>query len=121
MPWEQVGRRRYYYRSEWSAGRPVRRYAGTGPAAELAAAADDLRRLGRAIAARERQAEQGRRRDAEAPLRELCEVTDLLAQAALVAAGYHRHDRGAWRRRREVSGADGNRAPAGEGRAGPAP
>jgi hypothetical protein len=101
MPWEQVGRRRYYYRSLWVSGRPVRRYMGTGPAAELAAAVDDLRRLERAVADREREAEQARLRQAEAPLLKLCVATDLLARSALVAAGYHRHDRGAWRRRRE--------------------
>jgi hypothetical protein len=95
MPWEQVGRRRYYSRSEWAAGRAVRRYVGTGPAA----AADDLRRLERVIGARERRAEQDRHREAETPLLELCGLTDLLTRVALVAAGYHRHDRGAWRRR----------------------
>jgi hypothetical protein len=92
MPWEQVGRRRYYYRSEWVAGRPMRRYVGTGPAAELAAAADDLRRLERALEARERQAEQARFREAEVPLLQLCRLTDTLTRAALVAAGYYRHD-----------------------------
>jgi hypothetical protein len=101
MPWEQVGRRRYYYRNQWVAGRPARRYVGTGPAAELAAAADDLRRLEHAIAARERQAEQARFREAEAPLLRLCGLTELLTRVALVAAGYHQHDRGAWRRTRE--------------------
>jgi hypothetical protein len=101
MSWERVGSRRYYYRSERVSGRPVRRYVGTGPVAELAAAADDLRRMERAIAAREREAEQARFREAEAPLLRLCGLTELLARAALVAAGYHRHDRGAWRRCRE--------------------
>jgi hypothetical protein len=27
-------------------------------------------------------------------------ASDLLARAALLAAGFHQHDRGAWRRRR---------------------
>ena len=103
MPWEMVGARRYYYRSERVAGRPVRRYIGTGPVAELAAAADDLRRLERAIAVQEEKAEQARRHNAESPLLELCAVTDVLAQASLVAAGHYRHDRGPWRRRREVT------------------
>jgi hypothetical protein len=103
MPWDQVGARRYYYRSERVAGRPVRRYIGTGPAAELAATADDLRRLERAIAVQEQKAEQARRCKAEAPLLELCAVTDILARLSLVATGHYRHDRGAWRRRREVT------------------
>lgn len=34
------------------------------------------------------------------PLAELNELADLLVQAALVAAGYHQHHRGEWRKRR---------------------
>jgi hypothetical protein len=100
MPWHQVGRQRYYYRSVRLAGRPVRRYVGAGPAAELAAAADDLCRVERAAAARERRDEQARHAEADAPLRELCQLSDLLARAALVAAGFNQHARGLWRRRR---------------------
>jgi hypothetical protein len=106
MPWEQVGRRRYYYRNQWIAGRPARRYVGTGPVAELAAAVDDLRRLEHALAARQRQAEQARIREAGTPLLRLCGLTDLLTRAALVAAGYRQHDRGEWRRRREAERTD---------------
>ena len=73
MVWEQVGGRRYYYRSQWIAGRSVRRYVGTGPVAEMAAAADDLRKLRRVIADRELKAEQTRRHQAEAPLLACCE------------------------------------------------
>src|SRR5262245_24607289 len=102
MAWQQVGLRRYYYRSLCVAGRSVRRYVGTGPVTELAAAADDLRKLKRTIAARERQAEQARHHQAEAPLRALCSLSDLLTRATFVTAGYHRHDRGAWRRRRDT-------------------
>ena len=102
MAWQQVGRRRYYYRNRCVQGRSVRRYVGTGPVAELAAVADDLRRLERAIAARERQAEQARRHQAEAPLAALCRLTDFLTRATFVTAGYHQHDRGAWRRRRDT-------------------
>src|SRR5262245_34297507 len=101
MAWQQVGSKRYYYRNHCVAGRSVRRYVGTGPVAELAAAADDLRKLKRVIADRERKAVQAHYCEAGTPLRSLCGVTDVLTRAALVAAGYHRHDRGAWRRSRE--------------------
>ena len=103
MGWEQVGGRRYFYLSRRIGGRPRRAYVGpaNSPGAELAAAAVGLRRLGREAAARERQAEQTRHRDAEAPLRALCERTDVLTRAALLSAGFHRHHRGQWRRRRE--------------------
>src|SRR5690349_12437570 len=104
MGWEQVGGRRYFYLSRRVGGRPRRVYVGpaNSPAAELAAAADGLRRLGREVAARERRAERARHQEAEAPLLELCELTDVLARAALVAAGYRRHDRGEWRRSRDT-------------------
>jgi hypothetical protein len=101
MPWRQVGRGRYFYRCQRVAGRPRQVHFGTGPAAELAAAADDLRRVERAVARSERRAEQAGWQEAEAPLLELCELTDVLARAALTAAGYHQHDRGPWRHRRE--------------------
>ena len=102
MPWSQRGSRSYFYVSQRVNGRPVRRYVGAAAsaAATLAAADADLRRLEREAAARERHAEQERLREAEAPLRQLCELTDVLARAALVAAGFNQHARGLWRRRR---------------------
>ena len=104
MAWQEVDGRRYYYRGRRLCGRTRRVYVGAAgsPAAELAAAADLLRRLGREVAARERHAERERLRGAEAPLLELCAVTDVLARAALVVAGYRQHDRGDWRRCRET-------------------
>ena len=103
MAWQEVDGRRYYYRGRRLCGRTRRVYVGAAgsPAAELAAAADGLRRLGREAAARERHAERERHREAEAPLLALCERTDVLTRAALLAAGFHRHYRGQWRRRRE--------------------
>jgi hypothetical protein len=104
MAWQVVDGRKYYYRHRRVGGRPRTVYVGAAgsPAAELAAAADHLRRLGREAAARERHAEQARQREAEAPLLHLCELTDVLTRAALVAAGYRQHDRGEWRRCRET-------------------
>jgi hypothetical protein len=103
MSWQEVRGRRYYYRHRRVGGRPCRIYVGTGPAAELAAAADALRRVQGEIEARERREEQARLREAEEPLLALCELTEDLARAALVAAGYHRHDRGEWRRRHDAT------------------
>src|SRR5215813_6673392 len=100
MSWQQRGRSRAYYRSERVGSRVVRRYIGTGVIAELAATADDLRRLERIIEIRERHAERERLQEAEAPLLELCDCSERLACAALLAAGFHRHDRSRWRRTR---------------------
>ena len=46
------------------------------------------------------RAEQERIELALVPLEEFCEVVETLARASLLAAGYHRHHRGEWRRKR---------------------
>ena len=103
MPWSQRGSRSYFYVTQRVNGRPRRVYVGAGgsAAATLAAADADQRRLAREAAARERHAEQARHQEVEAPLVRLCAVSDVLTRAALLTAGFHRHDRGQWRRRRE--------------------
>ena len=108
MAWQVIDGRRYYYRHRRVGGRPRTVYVGAAgsQAAELAATADDLRRLGREAAARERQAEQARHRGAYAPLLQLCQMTDALTRAALLAAGFRQHDRGEWRKRRETDRAE---------------
>jgi hypothetical protein len=67
---------------------------------ELAA---DLDRLAR----EDRQAEAARWRECkaedealDAQVDEVCRLSDLLTQAVLLAAGYHRHHYGEWRKRR---------------------
>jgi hypothetical protein len=96
MAWE----RGYYYRVRKVNGRVVREYVGTGRVAELAAELDALQR-------QERQRERDARRAVwaelealDAPLDDLDELADLVARAALAAAGYRQHKRGEWRKRR---------------------
>lgn len=100
MTWQQCGAKRYYYRNVWQDGRSVRIYVGTREVGELAATADQIRRVHREINARWWQQEQQRRAAAEALVVELCEQSDLLVRATLIAAGYHQHARGVWRRKR---------------------
>jgi hypothetical protein len=98
MGWD---RGRYYTRSRKVNGRVVREYVGTGRAAELAAQLDALereRRQGEAEALRRQKAELAA---LDADIKALAETADLLASAALLAAGYHLHKRGEWRKRRE--------------------
>ena len=101
MAWERRERGELYYtRSRRVNGRVVREYVGRGLIGELAARLDAAERERRSA---QRAAE--RRRDdalddADDTISALCEVSELLARATLVLAGYRRHDRGEWRRRR---------------------
>jgi hypothetical protein len=100
MAWE----RGYYYRVRRENGRVVREYVGRGRVAELMAKLDALDRK-KACEERRLDAETLRNEKAEldaldADLESLIEITDLLAHMALVAAGYHQHKRGEWRKRR---------------------
>lgn len=99
MAWELRRGRAYYYRR--SGGRKV--YVGAGFAAEAIA---DLDALDRQDRAREREAERvevERLREALGPedaLAAFCAQADTRLVEYLTAAGYHRHHRGEWRRRR---------------------
>ena len=99
MPWVRRGRHRYYVRRRKVRGAFVRQPFGRGPEAQLAAALAAQRQ-------REREAEWARRRqergrwDAKTEtVQRLIEVSDLLVCAALLAAGFHQHQRGEWRRK----------------------
>jgi hypothetical protein len=100
-PWERRERGGpYYTRSRKEGGRVIREYLGGGFLGELAAHMDAEERRRR----QEREAahrEERERLDAlAAPVEELCEAAEVVARAALVASGYHQHNRGEWRKRR---------------------
>ena len=97
MGWDQ---KRYYTRSRRVNGRVTREYVGTGEEAARAAQQDAVAREQRAAA---REAERAQRQQDEAIdrlLDQMDEITDLLVAAAFTVAGYHRHKRGEWRKRR---------------------
>jgi hypothetical protein len=105
MGLEKRGGRSYYYTAERVGGRVVKHYIGSGRVAAIAA---QLTATWRAERTAERDAERAADRrarkelaDLDAALAPLDELADLLARAALLAAGFHRHHRGEWRRRRE--------------------
>ena len=96
MPWE----RGYYYRARKEDGRVRRQYVGRGPLAELLAEADAGDRALRELDRRAARAERGRDNELDEQVKALEQAADLLAEAALLAAGYHRHRRGEWRKKR---------------------
>jgi hypothetical protein len=101
MALERRAGRVYYYRSRRVSGRVVKEYAGCGRVATLAAELDGLDRDERAIDHEREKAKRDELAALDGPLAELDELMNLLARAALVAAGYRQHHRGEWRKRRE--------------------
>jgi hypothetical protein len=98
MGWDKGGR--YYTRSRREGRRVVREYVGGGITGDLAAQFDALERQKREA---EREALRVGREEVaalDAPLAELDELADLVARAALAAAGFTQHHRGEWRKRR---------------------
>ena len=101
-PWERRERGGLYYtRSRKEGGRVVREYVGCGSLGELAAQLDAEERQRREEQAARWRDEQADLDALEAPVAELSEASDLLVRAALLASGYHQHNRGEWRLRRE--------------------
>lgn len=94
------GGRPYLYKSIRRDGRVTSEYVASCESAVLISRMEAIETDERDF---ERWLEGGLRRESEEVERgldELCEGASALAAAALAAAGYHRHDRGAWRRRR---------------------
>jgi hypothetical protein len=103
MGWDKG---RYYTRSKKVNGRVVREYVGSGRVAELAAQLDVIEREQRAADRAALRAERAELADLDAALGRVCQEAELLARAALVAAGFRQHKRGEWRKKR----GDRNRA-----------
>jgi hypothetical protein len=97
MGWDKG---RYYTRSRKVNGRVVREYVGTGPVAECAARLDALERDRRRLEALDVRDARAELDALDADFAALDATANLVARAALLAAGYHQHKRGEWRRRR---------------------
>ena len=101
-PWERRERGGFYYtRSHKEDGRVVREYIGGGVLGEIAALEDEYKRRQREEEAASEKVERERLEDIMAPVEELSEAAEVLARAVLTVAGYRRHNRGEWRKRRE--------------------
>lgn len=101
MSWEQrKGGGSYYTRSYRQNGRIVREYVGGGDLGRLAAKIDHIGVRTRRLERRELALERARIRALEDAIGELNGAVDLAITCEYVAAGFHRHDRGPWRRRR---------------------
>jgi hypothetical protein len=101
MAWEKRRNgKAYYTRTRRVHGRRIREYLGAGPAAEWAAAEDARRRAERQAVRDARRRELARLREVDDAQRPFEEAVHGAVRATLVAAGYHLHARGEWRRTR---------------------
>lgn len=90
----------YYTRSIRKNGRITREYVGGGQIGHLAARFDLLARQARKSKRAEFVAEREGIYAIEAPVEEFSEMTDDILRAVLLAAGFHQHKRGEWRKKR---------------------
>ena len=100
MAWEERNGRRYYYHSRRIGGEVIRDYYGNGRVAELMANLVDIRKMRES---EQREAERAMREQANKEDDQLFELFDgiqALADAECIAAGYHKHNRSNWRKRR---------------------
>ncbi len=100
-PWERRERGGLYYtRSRKVDGRVVREYVGVGVLGELAARTDAEERRRREEAAAAWREERDRLEGLAGLLDGFCEDVEIVTRAALIAAGFRRHKRGEWRKKR---------------------
>src|SRR4051812_32370528 len=111
---------RYFYRKEWRDGRCVSVYCGSADSwrGQALFEADQLRQGERYLAREDAKAAARREAGQDARIRDFCKGVDQIVRSALEAAGYHRHDRGEWRKRRmggstEMATTTGPAAPTG--------
>ncbi len=98
--------RGYWYRSKRTGNRVTREYIGRGEWCALAARLDESERHAKS---EERDAVQARHAPIDGQIVALCADADRMVRETLEAAGYHRHDRGQWRKRREQNTEQTNR------------
>jgi hypothetical protein len=100
MGWKTIKGRRYYYKSEREGGRVKSTYFGAGEAGTLMASMLAIEREERE-AERDELREQRREFDAEeTAVSEWFDEVQAVADAAMIAAGFHKH-KGQWRRKRK--------------------
>ena len=101
MGWETRKRgTRYYTRSVRVNGAVRREYVGTGILAECVFTLDRAAQEARAAEALRRRAEREELRGIGFLMGEVDNAADTILKAHLLAGGYHRHNKGEWRKRR---------------------
>ena len=107
MAWETRRGRPYYYRSRREGERVVKEYLGGGPVAEAKATLEQIDRERRQEAREQGQADREGLDALDQEIAALYEDVETALRATLAACGYHRHQRGEWRKRREQKDEEG--------------
>lgn len=103
MAWETRERGgSYYTRSKKVNGKVVREYVGGGVLGEICAGWDAEERQLREEEAEVWREERERLEELAGLVEELCDDVETIARSVLLAAGFRRHKRGEWRRKRET-------------------
>lgn len=106
MGWEtRKGGGSYYTRSKREGGRVIREYVGSGEVAQLIAQMDEVEQEQRTTQRELARIRRGESDTLDTLAREFYDQVEAVLRATLTEAGYHRHARGAWRKRRGREGA----------------
>ncbi|MEQ8667714.1 MAG: hypothetical protein RIC12_00990 [Pirellulales bacterium] len=100
MSWEKRDNQRYYYGWRKRSSGREKIYFGRGPIAELLARRDQLERAKKAATDAVRHEFVAGIESNNTQLQEVAALVKQLVSAEMIAAGYYRHDRGRWRKRR---------------------
>jgi hypothetical protein len=99
MGWKTIKGRRYYYKSEREGGRVKTTYFGAGESGLLMSLLQLEDRAEREAEREKRQADKEEFETEEKAVAEWFDDVQAVADAAIVAAGFHKH-KGQWRRKR---------------------
>jgi hypothetical protein len=100
MAWKTINGRRYYYKSERAGGRVKSTYFGAGETGYLMAEMAALERLERAADREELREQREEYMAEETAVSEWFDGVQAVADAAMIAAGFHKR-KGQWRRKRK--------------------
>jgi len=101
MGWEQRGNNRYYYKKEREGSRVKSVYVGRGEIAQMISEIQSSSPLLEKLARTTKSPDGVISAKADATLKQVLDLVELITQAALLTAGFHAHKR-QWRRKRDV-------------------
>jgi len=99
MGWKRINGREYYYESERHGDRVETRYCGAGAVGLRAARRQERDRRKREAESEKRRTEREESKAAEQAIADWFNNIQSIADAAMIAAGFHKH-KGQWRRKR---------------------